>query len=51
MGRLGLVIGFLQSYTIPDWKTPYLLASMALVLALIMYMDRAGLLEKLTPEE
>jgi len=51
MGRIGLVIGFLQSYTIPDWKTPYLLVSMVLVLALVMYMDRAGLLEKLTPED
>lgn len=51
MGRLGLVVGFLQSYTVPDWKTPYLLASMVLVLALIIYMDKTGLLEKLTPEE
>lgn len=51
MGRLGLFVGFMQSYTIPDWETPYLIGSMLLVLGLVVYMDRAGLLEKLTPEE
>src|SRR4030042_216341 len=51
MGRLGRAIGFRQSPTIPHSKPPYLLGSMVLVLALVMYMDKAGLLEKLTPEE
>jgi hypothetical protein len=51
MGRLSMFVGFMQSYTIPAWKTPYLLGSMILVLALIVYMDKTGLREKLTPEE
>jgi small basic protein len=51
MGRLGLFVGFIQSFTVPNWKQPYLVVSMILVLAIILALDRFGLLEKFTPEE
>lgn len=51
MGRLGLFIGFMQSYTVPAWEKPFLIGSMLLVLAIIVALDKTGLLEKYTPEE
>lgn len=51
MGRLGLFVGFMQSYTVPSWEKPILVGSMLLVFGLVFFMDKTGLLEKLTPEE
>jgi hypothetical protein len=51
MGRLGLFVGFMQSYTVPPWRTPILLAAMIIVFVAIVAMDRTGLLEKYTPVE
>ena len=51
MGRLGLFIGFMQSYTVPSWEKPFLVGSLLLVFGLVYAMDKTGLLEKLTPEE
>jgi len=51
MGRLGLFVGFMQYYTVPDWKIPILVLSMIIVLALIVALDKTNLLARLTPEE
>jgi len=51
MGRLGLFIGFMQSYTVPSWEKPFLVGSLLLVFGLVYAMDKAGILEKLTPED
>jgi len=51
MGRLGLFVGFMQSFTIPPWKKPILVASMIIVFALVVIMDRTGIIEKYTPTE
>lgn len=51
MGRLGLFIGFMQSYTVPSWEKPFLVGSLLLVFGLVYAMDKTGLLEKLTPED
>lgn len=51
MGRLGLFVGFMQYYTVPPWKAPILIASMIIVLATILILDRTKMLEKLTPAE
>jgi hypothetical protein len=51
MGRLSLFVGFMQNYTVPPWKIPYLLGSLIIVFAAVIILDRAKLLEKLTPEE
>ena len=50
MGRLGLLIGFMQNVTFPTWKTPITLVSMFGALAIILILDRKGWLERLTPE-
>lgn len=50
MGRLGLFVGFIQSNTIPQWKTPILLAASAICLIAVIALDRLNLLERLTPE-
>jgi hypothetical protein len=46
MGRLGLLVGYLQSISDPSWKIPYTLAFLAFVLAGTVIMDRYGILEK-----
>ncbi len=46
MGRLGLLVGYMQSITDPAWKIPYSLALAAIVLGGILIMDRYGVLEK-----
>jgi hypothetical protein len=51
MGRLSMFTGFMQSYTIPSWKTSYLIGSMIVVLVIVVFMDRTGLIDRLTPEE
>lgn len=51
MGRLGLFVGFMQSYTVPAWEKPFLIGSMLLVFGLVVWMDRSGFAEKYTPEE
>ncbi|MBS7631812.1 hypothetical protein KEJ47_09665 [Candidatus Bathyarchaeota archaeon] len=51
MGRLGLFVGFMQNYTVPPWKIPYLLGSLIIVFGAVMILDKLKLLEKLTPEE
>ena len=51
MGRLGLFVGFMQSYTVPPWQKPILIASMLIVLIAVIIMDRTGMLEKYTPVE
>ena len=51
MGRLGLFAGFMQSYTVPPWRQPILIAAMLIVFAAVVIMDRTGMLEKYTPVE
>jgi hypothetical protein len=51
MGRLGLFVGFMQSFTVPPWKQPILLAAMIIVFVAVVVMDRTGMLEKYTPVE
>lgn len=51
MGRLGLFVGFMQSFTVPPWQKPILIASMLIVFIAIVIMDRTGMLEKYTPVE
>jgi hypothetical protein len=51
MGRLGLFVGFMQSYTVPPWQKPILIASMLIVFIAVVIMDRTGMLEKYTPVE
>jgi hypothetical protein len=51
MGRLGLFTGFMQNYTVPPWKTPILLASMIIVLAVVIILDKTKMIDKLTPED
>jgi len=51
MGRLGLFTGFMQNYTVPPWQTPYLLASMIIVLAIVIILDRTKTIDKWIPEE
>jgi len=46
MGRLGLLVGYMQQITQPDWKIPYALAFAVLILASILVMDRYGIMEK-----
>lgn len=46
MGRLGLLAGFVQQLTFPDWKLPYALFFMTFALAVVLIMDRYGILEK-----
>jgi len=46
MGRLGLLVGYLQSISEPSWKIPYTLAFLFIVLAGTVIMDRYGVLEK-----
>ncbi len=51
MGRLGLFVGTMQYLATPPWKKPILVASMVIVLALLIALDKTGLLERWTPEE
>jgi len=51
MGRLSLFVGFMQNYAVPPWKTPYLIGSMVTVFALVALLDKANILNRLTPEE
>jgi len=51
MGRLSLLVGTIQNFTVPPWKKPILIACMAIVLAALIALDKLNLLEKLTPEE
>lgn len=51
MGRLGLFVGFMQNYTVPPWKIPYLIGSLIIVFGAVIVLDKLNLLEKLTPEE
>jgi hypothetical protein len=51
MGRLSLFVGFMQNYTVPPWKIPYLLGSLIIVFGAVIIMDRMKLIERLTPEE
>jgi hypothetical protein len=51
MGRLSLLVGTIQNFTVPPWKEPILIACMAIVLAALIALDKSKLLEKLTPEE
>lgn len=51
MGRLALFVGFMQNYTVPPWKIPYLLGTLIITFAVVMILDKMHLLEKLTPEE
>lgn len=51
MGRLGLFVGFMQSFTDRPWEKPYLIGSMIIVLGVIVILDRTGLIDKYTPEE
>jgi len=51
MGRLSLFVGFMQNYTVPPWKIPYLLVSLVVVFGVVILLDRMKLIEKLTPEE
>ena len=51
MGRLGLFVGFMQSYTVPPWQQPFLIGSMIIVFVALVIMDRTGMLEKYTPVE
>lgn len=46
MGRLGLLVGFMQQITTPDWKIPYTIAFPLIILASILVLDRYGILEK-----
>jgi len=46
MGRLGLLVGYMQQITQPDWKIPYALAFAVLIFASILVMDRYGIMEK-----
>ena len=50
-GRIGLFVGFMQNYAVPPWKIPYLIGSMITVFVLVAWLDRAKILDKLTPEE
>jgi hypothetical protein len=51
MGRLGMFVGFMQSFTEPAWEKPYLVVFMLGVFALVVILDKTGLAEKYTPEE
>lgn len=51
MGRLGLFVGFMQNYTVPPWKIPYLLASFIIVFGAVVLLDVAKVLERVTPAE
>lgn len=51
MGRLGLLVGTIQNFTVPPWKKPILIASMVIVLVTIVALDKLNILEQLTPEE
>jgi hypothetical protein len=46
MGRLGLFVGYMTSITDPAWKQPYAIGIGIVVLAIIIIMDRYGILEK-----
>lgn len=46
MGRLGLLVGYMQSITEPAWKIPYTLTFAVIVLGGILILDRYGVLEK-----
>lgn len=50
MGRLGMFVGFMQSFTIPSWKIPYFLAMAILVLVIVVILDKSGLIERWVPE-
>jgi small basic protein len=50
MGRLGMFVGFMQSFTLPSWKIPYLIVSMVIVLVAVIILDRTGLIDKWIPE-
>lgn len=46
MGRLGLLVGYMQEITTPGWKAPYAIGIGILMLAIVIVMDRYGVLEK-----
>jgi len=46
MGRLGLLVGYMQEITDPSWKVPYSLGIGVLMLAVILGLDRYKILEK-----
>ena len=46
MGRLGLLVGYMQNVTTPSWKIPYTIGLGILMLAVVLVMDRYNLLEK-----
>jgi len=46
MGRLGVLVGFVQDLVVPQWKAQATLAIGVLLLATIVIMDRNDLLEK-----
>lgn len=48
MGRAGLLVGYMQNITTPAWKTPYSLGIGVLMLAIVIAMDKYGILEKLS---
>jgi len=50
MGRLGMFVGFMQSMTIPPWKTPYLVASIIIVFVVVAALDKAKLIDRWIPE-
>jgi len=39
MGRLSLLVGTIQNFTVPPWKKPILIACMAIVLAALIILD------------
>ncbi|MBN2334768.1 hypothetical protein JXL21_04360 [Candidatus Bathyarchaeota archaeon] len=46
MGRLGLLVGYLQSITDPAWQIPYTLGFAVVVMGGVLALDRYGILEK-----
>lgn len=46
MGRLGLLVGYMQSITDPAWKIPYTLGFGVIVIGSTIVLDRYGILEK-----
>ena len=50
MGRLGLFVGFMMDSSNAPWKVPIWLGTMVVVLVTVVILDKANLLEKLTPE-
>jgi hypothetical protein len=50
MGRLGMYVGFMQTFTLPPWKIPYFLGAIVIVFAAVIVLDRLNLIDKWIPE-